>query len=203
MGAKTFTPDQRNWKWYANNAAEPSTQLANENVKPTLADSAIIRLRVTLGETGDANGPNEAWSLQYDTNSGFSSPQSLGPSQHWDYANGAATEGDTITGHLTSDGTTLGLYFESGTFTNILSKSTLEESDFAIQPTGSVSAVTTYYFRVLIGGVAVPLFTAKTYPQVLTGAVNTNRTPGAGGVVLTGQGAIQNLGVIVPTEVDV
>ena len=94
----------QNWKIFANNAAEPSTQLANENTKPTLADSSIIRLRVTLAETGDANGGNEAWSLQYDTDSGFSSPQSFGAApQHWNYADGLGTEGSTISGFLTSD----------------------------------------------------------------------------------------------------
>jgi hypothetical protein len=169
MGA-TFTPYTRNWKWYANNAAEPSTQLANENTKPTLTDDSIVRLRVNVCEEGGANGTNSAWSLQYDTTSSFTSPQDLGAAQHWNYADGAATEGSTISGFLLSDTNFLGLYYESGTYSNLLGKDDDEESDFAIQPTANVSAETTYYFRVLIGGTPIPLGGGETYPQVLTAA---------------------------------
>ena len=147
---KVFTPKQRNWKWFANNAAEPTTQLANEITKPTLADSAIIRLRLTIAETGDIIGIG-ALSLQYSPVN-ETSWAAFGAGQHWNYANGAATEGNTIAGNLVSDASALGLYHESGTYTASWAKSAVMESDIAIQPTANVTANTTYYFRAHVGG---------------------------------------------------
>lgn len=37
MGHAAFTPVQNNWRWMDDDAAEPTTPLADEVVKPTLA----------------------------------------------------------------------------------------------------------------------------------------------------------------------
>lgn len=168
MGKAVFTPDQRCWRFYAD-AASPSTPLANEDVKPTLTDSSIIRLRIALGETGDANG-SFPWRLEYSLDD--SAWNSFGAAQHWDYANGADTEGnaDSI---LLSDADTAGVYIESDAYSTQLGKSTIEDFDWAIVPTGSVTADQTYYFRVLYddgGYTAVTLEGTNIHPQVLTAA---------------------------------
>jgi len=163
---KTFTLSQLAWRWYANNAAEPSTALAAQITKPTLADSAIIRLRINVAETGDISGSG-AITLEYSTND--TDFTAFGAGNHWDYANGAATEGNTITGTLiTPAAGTLGLYHESGTITETWAKSGTNEFDVAIQQTGTASASTTYYFRVLRAGVVV--VPSASHPQVLTAA---------------------------------
>jgi hypothetical protein len=168
---KTFTPRQQNWKWYQDDAAEPTTQLANENVKPTLANDNIIRLRVTTAELGDANGISTTWTLEYSTND--TDFTAFGPSNDWDYANGQATEGNSVAGLKTSDALSNGLYIESATVNYQLGKSDIVEHDFAIQQTANASGNTTYYFRVLIGGTAVPLNSGETHPQVLTAAATS------------------------------
>ena len=94
---KTFTPVQRNWKFFEDDAAEPTTQLANENTQaPLNNNNDVFRLRVEIAETGDVTS-NNTLTVEYDTNSGFPSPTALGPSAHFDYGNGQATEGDTVT----------------------------------------------------------------------------------------------------------
>ena len=110
---KSFAPYQRNWKWFENNAAEPTAQLADQNVKPTLADSAIIRLRVNVAETGDFLG-NGLVSIEYSP-ADEASWAAFGSGNHWNYADGAATAGNTISGYLTTGPNTLGYYHESGT----------------------------------------------------------------------------------------
>lgn len=164
---KTFTPRQQNWKWYENNAAEPTVQLANEITKPTLTDAAIIRLRLCIIETGDITGSG-ALSLEYSTNDADFT--AFGAGNHWNYADGLATESGTITGNLLSDANVLGTYHESGTATATWAKSNILELDIAIQPTGTVSGNTTYYFRASVAGTEVPLNTLETHPQVLTAA---------------------------------
>lgn len=57
-----FAQQQSNWKFFQDDAFEPTIQLADENVKPTLADSNIIRCRVAINtfDTGIV-------SMQYST----------------------------------------------------------------------------------------------------------------------------------------
>ena len=149
MGGKTFTPRQQNWKWFADDAAEPTSQLANENVAPTLASSNIIRLRVTIAEVGGATGSG-AVSVEYSTDD--TNFTAFGAGNHWNYANGQATAGNTTTTFKTSDATTNGLYHESGTLSETWAASAIRELDFAVQQTAGASPGTLYYFRLLIAG---------------------------------------------------
>jgi hypothetical protein len=190
MGGSVYTPRQKNWKFFADDGAEPTSQLAAENVKPTLADSNIIRLRVCIAETGGKADNAVVIALQYDTDAGFPSPQSFGAAQHWDYANGQATEGNTVTGLKLSDTATANEYCESGINSVAIGASSTNELDIAIQPTANVSGETTYYFRVVGDGTAIGLDTAETYPQVLTAAAAPNEYTlvcDQGSIALTGQ----------------
>ncbi len=172
MGGAVYTPKQQNWKWFQNDSAESPTQLANENIKPTLPDNtSIIRLRVCIAETGGKADTNVAIAVQYDTDAGFPSPQSFGAApQHWNYANGLGTEGNVVANLLLTDTAVKNEFCESGANVVAIGASTTNELDIAVVPTASVSGSTTYYFRVVGDGTAIPLNTGETYPQVLTTA---------------------------------
>jgi len=159
-----FTPKQQNWRWYANNAAEPSTALADENAAPVvLVGTAIIRLRLTIAETGGTAGSG-AVTLQYSLDG--TNFTTLGSAVQWNYANGAATEGNTVTGFLTTDADTYGLYHENGTRSESWTLSTSRELDFAIVPVALPLTLGTVYFRAAIGGTAVPLNSGEAYPTI-------------------------------------
>jgi hypothetical protein len=112
--------------------------------------------------------------LEYSTDD--SSWNSFGASpQHWNYANGADTEGGATTYGLVSDSNANGVFIETADYQTILTKSTVEEFDWAIAPTSAVSAETTYYFRVLYSTTTeVPLEGAHSHPQVLTTTAGTD-----------------------------
>lgn len=189
MGGAVYTPKQQNWRWYTDATPDTSmSALANENAKPTLADSLnIIRLRVTVAETGGKADNAVTIAIQYDTDSGFSSPQSLGAApQHWNYANGAGTEGSAVDTQLLTDATTKNEYCESGTNVVAIALSSANEIDIAIVPTASVSNSTTYYFRIVGDGTAIPLNTGETYPQVLTAAAAYTISIQSGAFTVTG-----------------
>lgn len=170
----SFTPTQGNaWQWFTNDAAEPvepDNQLANENAAPTLPNNtSIIRLRVQITESGGANGSG-VWVVQYDRND--SSWVTLGSGNHWNWANGAATEGGTcppLAVYLLSGSNSTGQYIESPTYSSSVTKNKTNEFDLAIVPTGSVVTSQLYRFRVLtIGGTSVGA--PATYPSLTTAA---------------------------------
>jgi hypothetical protein len=176
MGGSVFTPKQRNWRAFAD-VSGPflGDALASENVKPTLADNtSILRFRVSIAETGGKFNNNAVTVLEYSINQ--TDWFSLGAAAHWDHADGADVDGEVISYRLLSDSDGKGRYCESAASTVSYPASTVTENDMAIVPTGNVSAETTYYFRTLIAGTAVPLDTAETYPQVLTAAGATAYT---------------------------
>ena len=190
MGGAVYTPKQQNWHWYSDALAEPTAaqSLANEDVKPTLPDNtSIIRLRVCINETGGKADNNVVISLEYSTNDvDFTA---FGSANHWNYANGLGTEGSTVTTQLLSDATTKNEYCESGTNAVAIGASTANELDIAVQPTATVSTNTTYYFRIVGDGTAIPLNTSKTHPQVLTTVQNINGT-----ATISGGGALNGTG---------
>jgi hypothetical protein len=181
MTNNPFTPRQESWRWWENNAAEPTSSHAFEDTIMTLADnSEVQRLRIVIEETGgDTSENNVDMGLEYDTDSGFSSPQSLGPSAHWNYYDGLGTQGNDTTTYLISNtdpgqATAHGQYYESegGAGTEDIAKGDRYEMDFCIQATANASENTTYYFRVTINSTAVPLYVgatpAKTHPGITT-----------------------------------
>ena len=162
-------PKQQIWKWFVDDAAEPSSALAVENATPTLANNTSkIRLRVTL-TNGGSNIVGTAFNLTYSTdNTTFTS---LGAGKAWNNADGAGPLGYYVTSFKTSDGAIYGCYHENDSGTESISTNTFVEMDFCIVPTGTVAANTTYYFQLMrAGATVVPLGTGKTHPQVLTAA---------------------------------
>lgn len=168
MGAGA-APQQQNWKWFQDDAAEPSTPLANENTAPTLGNNtSILRLRVSVS---DVDGQTSAaWSAEYSTDD--SSFTAMGSGNAWNYANGQGANGSATTTFKTSDGTEHGNYHEDGSGSEGITSGKSKEVDFALLPTATVAPNTLYYFRVKIGGVAVTLASGKSHPQ-LTTAANT------------------------------
>ena len=184
-GGGTYTPKQQNWRWYADDGAEPTAALANENTRPTLDNENIIRLRVCIAETGGKADSSVTISVEYSTDD--STFIAFGAANHWNYANGQATEGNLVTTNKLTDATTKNEYCESGTNVVGIAASTTNELDIAIQPVaGNYSSNTTYYFRVLGDGTVIPLNTGETHPQVLTPAVAYSLNAEPGSFALTG-----------------
>ncbi len=166
-----FTPRQQNWRWYDNDAAEPSNPLADENVAPSiLLDKGIVRLRVTVAEIGGTSGSGTI-TLEYSTDDTNFSPVGAQGDQaeHWNYANGLATPGGTTTTYKTTDATTHGLYHESGTTSESWAANAIREMDIALAPAAWCEQAT-YYFRVKIGVNVVPLNTGESHPSIVVAA---------------------------------
>ncbi|MFX1300369.1 MAG: hypothetical protein ACFFDE_05445 [Promethearchaeota archaeon] len=167
IASAPFTPKQRNWRFYRDDAAEPSVALADEVTLASLPNAFIIRLRVNVAETGgDSGASNVSFKFEYSTNeSDWYTP---GPSAAWDYADGQATEGNTVTGLKLTDTDTQLEYVESsgGAGTGDIGAGQDTEWDLALKPTLDVLANTTYYFRILINDTPVPLDSGETHAQV-------------------------------------
>lgn len=104
-------------------------------------------------------------SLQYSTD--LSVWTSLSPSGAWNYANGLATSGDTITTNKLSTATGKGKYHETSTLSETIAADRIHEIDFAIIPVwGHVALNTLYYFRLQIDGSTIELNAGQDYPSV-------------------------------------
>lgn len=169
MGGAVFTPQSCNWRFYADGAG-PTSPLANENVKPTLANNtSIVRLRHNTYEAGGKAANNQGTIIEYSPDAG-ANWYSLGAAAHWDWADGADANGGTVSSTLLTGSTASGKYIEDASQVVSYGASSYTESDFSVVPTANVLGTTDYLFRVLIGGSAIPLGSGKTYPQVRTAA---------------------------------
>lgn len=170
--AKTFTLNQKNWRWYADDGAEPTAALANENTAYTLSDNTTKRrLRVNLAEVGGGTANNVSFSVQYSKDE--SSWSSMAAGNAWNYADGAATQGNTLAGLKLSDTSTAGQYVEAdgGAATYDYSASTNVEWDVCLVPGSGVESSTLYYFRFLINSAEVALGSGETHPQATSAVV--------------------------------
>ena len=128
---------QENWRWYQDNAPEPTSALAAENVRPTLANNTDkIRLRVTVRSIlGGGTLSNLYLEWSQDQVNWFA----FGASQHWNYANGQATEGNATTTYKLSDSNDHGKYHESATISETWAMDGIwKEMDWCIVPTAYV-----------------------------------------------------------------
>lgn len=167
----TFTPRQKNWKFYENNAAEPTVQVAAENTTAPVNIGNIYRLRLQIHETGGKQGTNNSFKLQYSTDD--TNFTDLGGANVWNYANGAGTNGNATTSYLLTSSNAHGKYIEDASQTQTVGASSYTEIDVAIQ---SVSAAihTTYYFRaILAGSELLKENPPNTHPSVTTFATYT------------------------------
>ena len=171
MGGAVFTPKSDEWRIYANNAAEPTTPLAAENVAPTLTTHDLIRLRINLEETGAKAANNVTVDIQYSTDE--TNWYSLDAANDWQYADGLGAAGGTVTGFLLSTTDAYALYIEAaGVTTFDYVANDKAEWDWAIEPGATIQGETLYYFRFFINAAEVPLQDGATHPQVTSAYVS-------------------------------
>lgn len=167
-----FTLKQQNWRWMANNAAEPTTPLADENTSyacTTAAYGTIWRLRVTIAETGGTGGSitpqlqysfdEVAWNLIGDQ----------GGTVDFNWANGAGTSNSLVTSFLTTDATAYGECHENRLNAESWTANQIRELDCAIiSKTSGTLPLGTIYFRMVnnTGTVEVPLNSGETHPSI-------------------------------------
>jgi len=167
---KGYWPKIGDWRWYADKSP-PDTPLADENTLYTTTSlSTILRLRVEIVITGGKGTTDDGTiELEYSTNQ--SDWTTVASGGHWEWADGADTDGDALDTFLVADsGTRYGHFHESkDTQTEYPDDGDITEEDFAIKPTASVTTNTTYYFRVIdyYGAIPAPSATygAGTRPQ--------------------------------------
>ena len=178
MGGGSFIPKQQNWHWMKDDAAQPVDQWANENTTFTMSSNDdILRMRVTIAETGDKGANNVSLKFEYSPGdeASWATP---GAANGWDYANGQATEGNTLTTNHCTDTTGKGEYVESsgGALTFDFAASTSYEFDFAVTPGSGVVGNTLYYFRILVNDAEVVLNDGETHPNCTTAAAAQHNT---------------------------
>ena len=181
-----FTPKSQNWRWYDDEASvTPVTPLAAENVAPAnVAQSNIIKLRLTVKETASIGGKDVKLRLQFseysDFSQGVSNVAETGPCVSlslWCYADGGGADGGIITTKVLTDadacsggsGNGCGTHNESGTSSSTFNhkKDAATEYEFTIKHAGA-RANATYFFRAfdVAGDRAVPLNVGETSPSV-------------------------------------
>lgn len=170
MGHAAFTPEQQSWQFYDDDGAEPTNAKAGEDTMPTLSSTTEkCRLRICIIETGGDSGSNNiAIDLEYSLND--ADWVAFGAANHWDYADGEATEGNIVTGLKIGDSDTQGEYSESagGSGTFDFGAGTATEFDICILQTGNATSATKYYFRVKIDTAEVVLNGAHVHANLTT-----------------------------------
>ena len=179
------------WRWYAD-ADPPSSPLGDENVKPTLADENIIRLRLQIEETGGTDGSG-TMDIEYREGAG-GTWTNVGAAAHWQMANGASTEGGLLSISLTGSNFAQ-VYIETTSYSASVKKSKVNEFDLALQPVnGNYTPATDYYFRV--NTVGADTVSGAEYPVVTTPSASTpgnaypsgvDSTASSGTAVATGE----------------
>jgi len=163
MGGGSFIPASQNWRWYENNAVEPTVAMAAENVAAAWDGTGVIRLRLSTAEIGGKTGPLNVAIIRWATST--SGPWNiLDFADDMDWGNGLATHGDLIGGLLLTDSIDQGDYFENESLANI-NRNSVEEMDFALQA-GNTLATGTYYFAIFNGTTLVTPNSGETYPQL-------------------------------------
>jgi hypothetical protein len=169
-------PKSENWRIYCDDAAEPVLPLAAENTAPILNGATqVIRVRVTLKGTA-SSGNTSALKMQYSTDDvNFTD---MGSGNHFNWYDGAGTQGNTVTSNLLSDASTKKIYIESNYASGVAwGLNSMNEFDYCIVPTLNASAGTLYYLRCLYSTTpnpgpysytAIALDTSKTHPQLTT-----------------------------------
>ncbi len=181
-----FAPKQQQWRWYDDETDEtPIVPFAGEDVAPSsISAGNMIKLRVSIAETGGVGANDLKFKLQYATSSDFSTGAhdvvEIGDcvaGSIWCYASGAGSDGSIITTKVLSDsdacsgsvGTGCGTHNTSGTSASTFTqtKNTVTEYEFTIQEAGSV-ANTVYFFRLVdtANDTSVPLASGASYPSL-------------------------------------
>lgn len=113
MGA-TFTPRLYDWRWYADDAQDPTSAYANLNTtySGTDASTTIFRLRWNVRDIG-GKASNVATTFQYNTSTGATGWTSIGTSAAWNFALGQGLGNTTISVTRLASTTDAGEYIET------------------------------------------------------------------------------------------
>lgn len=180
LDTNIFTPESRNWRWYADEENEtPTDAFKAENTRPTgIFKNEPIKLRVTVKETNVADGNNRKFKLQFSTSTAFTTVNDVVEtgncvaSSLWCYADGVDADNASIVTRLLTDSDTNGTHNESGTSATTFDhlKNKAVEYEFTMKATTDAVNNQTYYFRAFDNTAAnsVPLAAGKTYPQLTT-----------------------------------
>jgi hypothetical protein len=175
MGA-VYTPETRNWRFYNDTAAEvgDSQAMEAENTSPTLPDNtSIVRMRIQITDTGGKKG-TKTFSLEYSENGGTWT--ALGSANHFDYADGQGTVGNDITTWDLTSSDQYGEWHEDAAGIDTVDASATLEQDWAIVPTGTVTADESYAFRTVESGTPTPVGSGYSEPSVTTAAAAADDT---------------------------
>jgi hypothetical protein len=189
---ETFTPLSQNWRWYDDSENEtPSSALAAENTAPiNIENQNVIKLRITVAETGGISAEGVKFRLQFATSSTFDDGGTnvaenlncTGGSQ-WCYADGVDVDGGGIASSTLSDadlclasvGDGCGTHNESGTTTSSFTHqaNAATEYEFTIRQSGGLTN-TVYFFRLYhtIGSSTVALNVGESRPSLVTGGAD-------------------------------
>ena len=189
LDSSSFVPASQNWRFYDDpNDETPTSSLAAENVSPTdIKDRAIIKLRMTIKETGGVGLDGVKFKLQFSEYSDFSQGVSdvveagncLGNSR-WCYADGAGVDNGIISTKVLSDadacsggvGNGCGTHNESGisVSTSTQNANAATEYEFTLLQAGAL-ANATYFFRAYDVGDNAPVLlnASATYPSLAAG----------------------------------
>lgn len=183
-----FSPKSQNWKWYEDESNEtPTTALAAENVAPIDIDNRnIIKLRMTLKETGGSLSSNIKFKLQFSESSDFSSgvndvvgTTTCSTASLWCYGSGAGEDNALISTKVLSDadscsgnvGNGCGTHNASSTSSSTFdfTANAATEFEFTIENQDAVYNKT-YFFRAydVTNDSAISLNTGESYPSLTT-----------------------------------
>lgn len=164
-----FVPKQHNWRWYEDDAAEPTTPKVDENAFASCPDLEVFRLRVCIHETGGADGKLKSVDVEYsdDESTWYALGSQGATDKTFRWYNGKAAHGDILSSFLLSCTSFADEYYEQPDICTEFDKTKHTEIDVCIQNYNG-SAGKTYYFRVKINGAEVPLDTSAIHPQLKT-----------------------------------
>ncbi|GAI07424.1 unnamed protein product, partial [marine sediment metagenome] len=99
-----FIPKQHTWRWYEDDAAEPTTPKADENIFVPCPDLEVFRLRQCILETGGSDGSGKSVQMEYSDDESawhtMGEPDATDKVFRW--YNGLATHGAILASNLIS-----------------------------------------------------------------------------------------------------
>lgn len=149
--SKVFTPQVTNWRWYADNRADPieGDSLAAESTAPVLANlTDKLRLRLQINCAGARSTNLFLYTVEYSTDQyNWYSLDSANSDFNW--ADGQDTDGDIVTDLLLTNSAEKNECVESAySYVQDMEAFDKWEFDLCIVPDAAEAAAgTTYYFR--------------------------------------------------------
>lgn len=175
----TYSPSSQNWRWYDDETnVTPTTALAAENTAPTnVANTNIIKLRLTVADLAGVAGTDVKLKLQYSQYSNFSGVTDVvyqaacAANSIWCYADGGGTDNATIAARVLTDSDTSGTHNEAPTSSSTFDPGADKavEFEFTIKHAGAKTS-STYFFRAydVTNSAAVPANQGESSPSLIT-----------------------------------